>query len=120
MAIGQLFVGLSDHVLNPTELLIELVLIEPPAEESLDGSFVWVELDEVEPAAQREVHEGDGAVRGVHGADDVEVGRQGEGLVGVLEAHLLVPVLQKEIELAEDLGEVATVDLGNDEEVFLV
>ena len=62
----------------------------------------------------------DGAVGGVHRPDDVEVFRQLESfaLLRVLKVHLLVAVLQKEVQLAEHLGEVAAVYLVYDEEVL--
>ena len=79
-----------------------------------------MKLHEVESAAQRQVYQCDGAVGGIHRADEVQVVGQREGLGGVLKAHLLVAVFEQEVELAEHLGEVAPVDLVDDQEVPLV
>ena len=89
-------------------------------EHALDGIVVRVELDEVEAAAQGEVHHRDGAVGGVHRPDDVQVfgKRKLFALVRVLEVHLAVSVLQQEVQLAEHLGEIAAVDFVNHEEVL--
>ena len=96
------------------------VSVQPAPEQPFDRRLSGVELHEMEPPAQGEVHQGDRAVGGVHGADDVEILGQGEGGLRVLEAHLLVAILQQEIQLAEDLGEVPPVDLVDDEEVPVV
>lgn len=44
-------------------------------------------------------------------ADDPEVGRQPERLIGVEQADRFIAVLQQEVEFAEDFGDVAAVDL---------
>ena len=45
---------------------------------------------------------------------------QREGLIGVLEVDAVVAVLEEEVQLAEDLGDVAAVDLVDDQDVGLV
>ena len=111
----QLPVGVVDDIRDP--LHPAGVSVQPAPEQPFDRRLSGVELHEMEPPAQGEVHQGDRAVGGVHGADDVEGLGQGEGGLRVLEAHLLVAILQQEIQLAEDLGEVPPVDLVDDEEV---
>lgn len=41
-----------------------------------------------------------------------------ERLIGILQAYLCVAVLKQEIELAEHLGKIASIDLVDDEEVL--
>src|SRR6478736_4662518 len=64
------------------------------------------------------VDERDGAVGGVHRADEVEVGRQLEALVGpVARLDRVRAVLEQEEELTEDAREVRAVDLVDDHDV---
>ena len=60
-------------------------------------------------------------VGGVHSADEVEILGQREQLagIGILQAHLLAAVLQKEVEFAENLGQIAPVDLVDHQEMLL-
>ena len=76
-----------------------------------------MKLHKVEPTPQSEIDEGDRAIRRVHSADDVQVGRESERLVIILQVDLLVAVLQQEIKFAEHIGDVTAVDLINDEVV---
>lgn len=67
-----------------------------------------MEFDERETTTNGGVHHGDGAVSGVHGADDVQVVRQAEGFVGaVLQVNAVITVFKEEVQLAEDLGGLA-------------
>ena len=73
-AIGALAerIGDVDDIRHPCKLGGAL-LGQPVAEQILDRRIVGVELLEVEPAAQCQVHQRDRAVGGVHRSDDVEV-----------------------------------------------
>ncbi|MCY1217111.1 hypothetical protein D9M72_290120 [compost metagenome] len=80
-----------------------------------------MQLNEGETPADGGVHHGDRPVRGVHGADDVQVVRERERLVGaVLQVDAVVAVLQQEVQLTEHLGQVGAVHLIDDQEVGLV
>src|SRR4029079_15239926 len=54
----------------------------------------------------------------VHRADDPQVVGQLEGCPAVLQADCLVAVLQEEVQLAEDLGDVAAVYLVDEQDVW--
>ena len=87
------------------------------------GFIVRVELDEIEAAPQRKIDQRYRTVGGVHRPDDVQVVRQREFVfisLLVLEADFLIAVLQQEVEFPEYLGEVAPVDLVDDEEVVSI
>ena len=77
--------------------------------------------EEAEPATQRVVEHGEAAVGRVHHADDVHVRRHGERLVLVEQTKLLSALvgLDEHQQLAEDLRDVAAVDLVDHEEVGL-
>ena len=91
-----------------------------PQQRALHRLRLRVQLDEGEAAADGGVHHRDGTVRGVHGADDVQVVRQRERLVGaVLQVDPVVAVFQQEVQLAEHLGQVRAVHLVDDQEVRL-
>ena len=94
--------------------------LSPPGQYASGGLAVRGEGEERETAPHGGVHQGDRPVRRVHGADDEEVGRQGEPVLRVHEQHAVVPVLQEKVQLAEYLGQIAPVDLIEDQEVGLV
>src|SRR5699024_8343380 len=83
------------------------------------GSEPWSHLEESETAAQRIVENCETAVGGVHHADDVDVGRHGEPLVLVQESKLIPTFVafDEHEQFAEDLRDIASVDLVDDEEV---
>ena len=91
---------------------------QPLRQHPLDRLLGGRELDEVEAAPERRVDKRNRAVGGVHRADHEQVRRQGELLLGpILQAHALLPVLEQEQELPEDLRDVAAVDLVDDQDV---
>ena len=80
--------------------------VRPAPKQPFDRWLVGVKLHEVEPPPQREIHKRDGAVRRVHRADDEQVLRQSERLVGIEQAQLGVAVLQEKVEFAEHFGQI--------------
>ena len=74
-------------------------------------------VDEGKPPAQRLVDRGRRAVGGVHGAEEIEVGRQAEAATRVRQADRLIAVLQQVEQFAEDARQVAAVDLVDDQDV---
>lgn len=76
---------------------------------------------ECEPSAHRSVNQCNGSVGGIHRPKDEDVPGQRErfGVVrGIQQVdRAVVAVFQQEVELTEDLGEVATVDLVDDQDV---
>ena len=85
---------------------------------------IGCQLLEIEAAVQRSVEQGDGAVGGVHRAEDVEVRRQGEALAGAGQRHgdfvrraRAFILLQKRDGFPEHLGDVGAVDLVDDKDV---
>jgi hypothetical protein len=98
---------------------------EGGGEVALEEGVIGEHLEEGKASAEGEVELGDGAVGGVEGAEDVEVGGYGEGLLGVGEsdgegvglAEAFV-VFDEGDEFAEDLGDVGAVDFVDDEEEF--
>ncbi len=114
----------GDDEVDEVLLAVEDLGGEGGVEVVADHCGVRGKLGEVKAAAQGGVHERDGAVGGVHGAQDVEVRGDGEALFGVWEAHdELVRCgeslgrLQEGDQLAEDFADVAAVDLVDDEDV---
>src|SRR4051794_29909101 len=89
----------------------------PPAEERPGRLCVRIECNKREPATHRRVNQRDRSVSRVHGADEVEVRREREAFVvrGVEKVDGLIPILEQEVELTEDLGEVGAIDLVDDE-----
>ena len=80
-----------------------------------------MQFDEREPPPHGRVQQRDGTVGGVHRADDEQVLGQPERLRrAVLQLDRLVAVLQQEVQLAEDLGQVRAVHLVDDQDVRLV
>ena len=80
-------------------------------------------FDEVEAAAQGGVKQGDGAVGGVHGAQDVDVGRHAEFVAGVrkdgfcgFRGTQAFGWLNQGDQFAENLGNVAAVDFVDDKD----
>src|SRR6478752_2710768 len=126
VAVPDLQVGAAE---GPTQVLVDavdevghphwpVVGLEPATQQALHGPVVRHERDEVEASAQGGVDEGDRAVGGVHGADEVEVGRQLEALVGpVARLDRVRAVLEQEEQLAEDARQVRAVDLVDDHDV---
>ena len=111
----QVLVDAVDEVGDPDRAVVRL---EPAAQQALHGPVVRHEGHEVEAPAQGGVDEGDGAVGGVHRADEVEVRRQLEALVGAVgRLDRVRAVLEQEEELAEDARQVGAVDLVDDHDV---
>src|SRR6476469_4267711 len=112
---AQVLVDAVDEVGDPHRSVVRL---QPAAQQSLHGPVVRHERHEVEAASQRGVDERDGPVGGVHGADEVEVRRQLEPLVGpVARLDRVRAVLEEEEQLAEDPRQVGAVDLVDDHDV---
>ena len=120
LLVGKQLVRPIDDTSGPRH--IRVFRLQPPTEQSLDRILVRTEFHEVEPPPQRQVHQGNGAVGRVHRADDVQIRRHVERLtrLRILKTHLLVPVLQQEVQLSEHLCEVPPVDLVDHEEMLLV
>lgn len=80
------------------------------------------ECVEREPATQCVIDHGKRPIRGVHHAEDVEVLWKLERRLGVRERHRELPSafvsLDQHQQLAEDLSEIAAVDLVDDEDEF--
>jgi hypothetical protein len=95
---------------------LRLVSLQPSPEKIADRRLVGKERNEVEAAPESQVDQGDRPIRRVHGAEHEKVGRQGEPVVRVLEAHLLPPIFEEEVQLAEDLRQIAAIDLVDDQE----
>ena len=83
------------------------------------GSETWGHFEEPEAATQRIVENSEAAVSSVHHANDVNVGWDRETLVFVEKSELSPTfiALDKHEQFSEDLGDVASVDLVDDEEV---
>src|SRR6478735_3275243 len=114
-AVELVLVDAVDELGHPHRPVVDL---EPPAQQAFHRPVVRHERHEVEAPAQSRVDERDGAVGGVHRADEVEVGRQLEALVGpVARLDRVRAVLEQEEELTEDAREVRTVDLVDDHDV---
>ncbi len=80
------------------------------------------EFHEGEAASQRVVEHREAAVRRVHHADDVDVSGNAEQFAGVEELEFVSSLiaLDEHEQLAKDLGEVAAVDLVDDEEICVL
>ena len=78
------------------------------------------EVEEMKAAAQGEVNQGDGAISGVHRADQVDVGRNAETLTGIGQRHVPLAIFQEQHQLAKDARDVATIDLVNDKNMGLI
>src|SRR3954449_12802744 len=78
---AQVLVDAVDEVRDPHRPVVRL---EPAAQQTLHGPVVGHERHEVEAPAQGGIDERDGPVRGVHRADEVEVRRKLEALVGAV------------------------------------
>ena len=82
------------------------------------------QFHESEAASQRVVEHGETAVRRVHHADDVDVAGHVEELAGVEQLELVFRpafiALNEHKQLAKDLGEVASVDLVDDEKILVI
>ena len=114
-AVIQQVIGPVDDIADPGELGV--VVRQPAVEQPVDRRLIGEQVHEVEATPQGSVHEGDRPVGGVHRADDPQVLRQAERLVGVEEPGLFAAVLEQEVQLAEHLGQVAPVDLVDDQQV---
>ena len=114
VVVYQQSVGAVENVGDP--LHIGALVAQPAPQKPGDGRLVGMELHEVEPPPQSQIHQRDGAVGGVHRADNVEIRRQRK-LAAVLKLDLLIPILQQEVQLAEHFGEVAAIDFVYDEKV---
>ena len=93
-----------------------LVLLEALGPESR------MHLVETEPATERIINHGQRPVGRVHHTDDINILGDEELLILVGEGQFLTTVvlLDEHQELAEDLGQIAAVDLVDDEEMRLV
>src|SRR6478735_927673 len=112
---AQVLVDAVDELGHPHGAVMDL---EPAAKQALHRAVVRHEGHEVEAPAQGCVDERDGAVGGVHRADEVEVGRQLEALVGaVARLDRVRAVLEQEEQLTEDARQVRPVDLVDDHDV---
>ena len=104
---------------------LELRIVEAGAVvEEAPGLEGGAQFHEGEAAAQRVVEHREATVRRVHHADDVDVFRHAKQFVGVEELELVLRpafiALDEHEQLAEDLGEVSSVDLVDDEEVCVL
>ena len=103
--------GLEPRIVEAGAVLTEAVGVEGGAQ-----------FHEGKAAAQRVVEHREAAVRRVHHADDVDVCRHAEQLVGVEELEFVSALiaLDEHEQLTKNLGEVTAVDLINDEEVVVL
>ena len=100
--------GLEPRIIEAGAVLAEAVGVEGRAQ-----------FHEGEAAAQRVVEHREAAVRRVHHADNVDVLGHTEQLAGVEELEFIPTLiaLDEHEQLAENLGEVAAVNLVDDEKV---
>ena len=105
--------GIEPRIVEAGAVLTEAVGVESGAQ-----------FHEGEAAAQRIVEHREAAVRRIHHADDVDIAGNMEKFAGVEELELVFRsafiALDEHEQLAEDLGEVASVDLVDDEEVVVL
>ena len=115
VAVLQEAVGALDGVRQPQQAGV--VALQVALQEAGHGGLVREEGDEVEAPPEGQVDQGDGAVGGVHGAHDEQVGGQVERLPGVLQGDRLPAVLQEVVQLAEDPRHVGPVELVDQQQV---